>query len=85
MSLRTINQVRSTDDGSPRRSSVASVTVHTLHKQHVLTRMSGVDHVAVEVMESLAPGEVVLRLNPPVLDKRQLMFVVTGNFDTFLY
>lgn len=77
--------MRSTDDGSPRRSSVASVTVHTLHKQHVLTRMSGVDQVTAEVMESLAPGVVVLRLNPPVLDKRQLMFVVTGNFDTFLY
>lgn len=85
MRLRSINQVRATDDGSPRRSSVASVTVHTLHKQHVITRMSGVDHETADVMESLVPGGVVLRLNPPVLDKRQLMFVVTGNFETFLY
>lgn len=76
--------MRATDDGSPRRSSVASVTVHTLHKQHLLTRLTGVDRVTAEVRESLAPGEVVLRLNPPVLDKRQLMFVVTGNSDTFV-
>lgn len=77
--------MRATDDGSPSRSSVASVSVHTLHKQHVLKRMSGVDHVMAELRESLAPGEEVVRLNPPVLDKGQLMFVVTGNFFTFTY
>lgn len=63
---------------------MASVTVHTLHKQHLLTRLTAVDYMATEVRESLAPGEVVLRLNPQVLDKRQLMFVVTGNSDRFV-
>ncbi|XP_054282044.1 fat-like cadherin-related tumor suppressor homolog [Macrosteles quadrilineatus] len=71
-------QVKASDNGVPRRSSITKVTVYIPESASPLSKAKQVNKVMVKVQESLRPGEVVMQFNSSASNKGPTAYLITG-------